>query len=336
MLKEDHKTVEQLFKRFEKAGDRAFAEKRMLADRIVEELSKHAAIEEQVFYPVARATVPDTEDVVLESLEEHHIVKWVLSEIDGMDPADERFDAKMTVLIENVRHHVEEEEQEFFPKVRAELDRNALAEVGEALEAAKQAAPSHPHPRSPDTPPGNLAAAPGAGMVDRIGDTVSGVAQGSVSAVQDLIALILGRRKRSGAPTGTKVARDTARDVRGGASRLTDDAVSAAVRAKQTASSAAAGAKKTVSAAVEGTKDTARTASKGAKRTATTAKRSAKKTATTAKRTTAKRAPSTTKRSAAKRTTRSTAKKATTSARRTAKKATTSARRTAKKATATA
>ena len=86
MLKEDHKTVEELFKRFEKAGDRAYAEKRKVADRIIEELSKHAAVEEQLFYPVARATVPSTEDIVLESLEEHHIVKWVLSELDGMDP----------------------------------------------------------------------------------------------------------------------------------------------------------------------------------------------------------------------------------------------------------
>src|SRR4026208_1199758 len=133
MLKEDHKTVEQLFKRFEKAGDRAFAEKRMLADRIVEELSKHAAIEEQVFYPVARATVPSTEDMALESLEEHHIVKWVLSEISGMDPHDERLDPKGTVLIENVRHHVKEEEGDFFPKVRNKLSRNDLDEVGEAL-----------------------------------------------------------------------------------------------------------------------------------------------------------------------------------------------------------
>ncbi len=163
MLKEDHQAVERLFKRFEKAGDRAFAEKRRLADQIVEALSRHAAIEEQVFYPVARATVPGTEDVVLESLEEHHIVKWVLSELDGMDPAGERFEAKMTVLIENVRHHVEEEEHEFFPKVRAELDRKVLAELGRALEAAKELAPSHPHPRSPDTPPGNLAAAGGNG-----------------------------------------------------------------------------------------------------------------------------------------------------------------------------
>jgi len=75
LLRDDHKTVEQLFKRFEKAGDRAYVEKRQIVDRIIEELSIHAAIEEQVFYPVARATVADTEDIALESLEEHHIVK---------------------------------------------------------------------------------------------------------------------------------------------------------------------------------------------------------------------------------------------------------------------
>ena len=309
MLKDDHQTVEQLFKRFEKAGDRAFAEKRKLADRIIEALSKHAAIEEQVFYPVARATVPDAEKVALESLEEHHIVKWVLAELDRMDATDERFDAKMTVLIENVRHHVEEEETEFFPKVRAELDRNALAEVGQAMAAAKEIAPRHPHPRAPDTPPENLTSA-GAGMVDRIGDTVSGVAQGSVTAVQDLIALILGRRKRSAAPTGSKVARDTARDVREGASRLTDDAVAAAVRAKQTVSTAAVGAKKTANAAADATKATARTASKGTKRTARATKRSS-----------SKRTTPTAKRTSAPRKARAGAKKAASSTARAAKKA---------------
>src|SRR6187455_466510 len=102
LLKDDHKTVEKLFKRFEKAGDKAYTTKRSIVDSIIEELSVHAAVEEQLFYPVTRATVPETEDIALESLEEHHIVKWVLSELDSMDPEDERFDAKMTVLIENV------------------------------------------------------------------------------------------------------------------------------------------------------------------------------------------------------------------------------------------
>ena len=86
LLKNDHKTVEQLFKRFEKAGDRALAEKRKIVERIVEELSMHAAIEEQVFYPVVRRTVDDTHDEVLESLEEHHIVKWMLSELEASTP----------------------------------------------------------------------------------------------------------------------------------------------------------------------------------------------------------------------------------------------------------
>src|SRR3954465_9666370 len=106
LLRNDHKTVEQLFKRFEKAGDGAVGEKRKVVDRIIEELSIHASIEEQLFYPVTRATVAGVEDIALESLEEHHIVKWTLSELSDMAPGDERFDAKVTVLIENVRHHV--------------------------------------------------------------------------------------------------------------------------------------------------------------------------------------------------------------------------------------
>src|SRR6187431_2018586 len=141
LLRNDHKAVEQLFKRFEKAGDSASVEKRQIVDRIVEELSIHATIEEQYFYPVARATVPKTEDIALESLEEHHVVKWVLSELADMEPAHERFDAKVTVLIESVRHHVKEEENDFFPKVRKQLGRKDLADLGEAMANAKKTAP---------------------------------------------------------------------------------------------------------------------------------------------------------------------------------------------------
>ncbi|HYN33435.1 MAG TPA: hemerythrin domain-containing protein, partial [Ilumatobacteraceae bacterium] len=113
LLRNDHKTVEALFKRFEKAGEGALVEKRQIVDRIIEELSVHTTIEEQVFYPVTRATVTGVEDIALESLEEHHIVKWLLSELADLDPSNERFTPKVTVLIENVRHHVEEEETEF-------------------------------------------------------------------------------------------------------------------------------------------------------------------------------------------------------------------------------
>ena len=266
LLREDHKTVERLFKRFENAGDRAHVEKRQLVDRIIEALSIHAAIEEQVFYPVARATVPDTEDLALESLEEHHIVKWVLSELNGLDPGDERFDAKVTVAIENVRHHVKEEEREFFPRVRRELSRKALAELGDALAEAKKSAPTHPHPRLPDVPPGNAVMGAVAGVVDRVGDNISGIAQGGVSAVQDLIALILNRDKPKVSPTGPAVARSRAKSVRRAASAATDSA-------PQTARSVQSGAAAT-----------ARTASASAKATATTAKKSTRATSSTAKR----------------------------------------------------
>jgi hemerythrin-like domain-containing protein len=266
LLREDHKTVEQLFKRFEKAGDRAHVEKRQIVDRIIEELSVHAAIEEQVFYPVARATVPGTEDIALESLEEHHIVKWVLSELERLDPSDERFDAKVTVLIENVRHHVKEEEDEFFPKVRKTLSRSDLADLGDALTDAKKSAPTHPHPRSPDTPPANAVVGAIAGVADRVVDNVSGFAQGGVTAVQDLIARILGSDKPKVSPTGSTTARKRAKSVR------------------RTAAAATEGAQSTARSARSGGAKTARTASSGAKATATTARKSARTTRSTAKR----------------------------------------------------
>ena len=268
LLKDDHKAVEQLFKRFERAGDNAYTEKRAVVDRIIEELSKHAAVEEQLFYPVARATVPDTDDIALESLEEHHVVKWVLSELETLDPRNERFDAKVTVLIENVRHHVEEEEEEFFPKVRDELGRNALDDLGNAMEAAKNIAPTHPHPRSPDTPPGNLLVGPAAGVVDRIGDTVSGLAQGGVTAAGDIIALILRRKRPSASPTGSKATRSTATRVRSAASSITEDAIDAVNEAKDTAERTVRRGQAAGSAARSGTKSTARSASRGAAKTA--------------------------------------------------------------------
>src|SRR5437773_822504 len=91
LLKADHKAVKGLFSHFDKAGARAYQRKREIVDQLIEELSIHAAIEEQLFYPAARACVEDARDDVLESLEEHHVVKWLLAELEDMDPKAERF-----------------------------------------------------------------------------------------------------------------------------------------------------------------------------------------------------------------------------------------------------
>ncbi|MEA2900585.1 MAG: hypothetical protein QOH36_472 [Actinomycetota bacterium] len=154
LLRQDHKTVEKLFKQFEKAEGKS-QEARKIADQVIEELSVHAHIEEQIFYPAVRAEMPDAEDDILEALEEHHVVKWLLSELDGMAPSNERFKPKMTVLIESVRHHVEEEEQTLFPEVRKELKRKRLTEIGDEMEAAKTSTPRKPNPKAADTPDGN-------------------------------------------------------------------------------------------------------------------------------------------------------------------------------------
>ncbi len=144
LLRDDHKTVEKLFKRFEKTGDEDVAERQSIVDEVIEELTVHAWIEERIFYPAAREAAPETTDHILESIEEHHAVVWMLSELKNMDPADERFKAKMSVLMENVRHHVEEEEQEWFPDVRKAMGRNRLTELGDQIEAEKNNAPRDP------------------------------------------------------------------------------------------------------------------------------------------------------------------------------------------------
>jgi hemerythrin superfamily protein len=167
LLREDHRAVEKLFKEFEKAGPRAGKTKAKLVKQIIRDLAIHSAIEEQIFYPAVREADEDVADTVLESLEEHHIVKWVLDELEGMTPEDERFDAKVTVLIENVRHHVKDEQDELFPEVRQALGRKRLAELGELMEKAKKIAPSRPHPRAPDEPPGNIVAGAVAGVMDK-------------------------------------------------------------------------------------------------------------------------------------------------------------------------
>ena len=173
LLKNDHRAVEQLFKRFEKLGPRAVKSKQDLVERIIRELSIHAGIEEMFFYPAIReaAARGDADELVLESLEEHHVVKWVLSELEGMNPEHERFDAKVSVLIDNVRHHVEEEEQELFPQLNKLLGRARLDELGEVMAKAKKTVPTRPHPRSPDEPPGNLVAGAGAALLDKARDT---------------------------------------------------------------------------------------------------------------------------------------------------------------------
>lgn len=136
LLREDHRVVKSLFSDFEKAE--AKAKKAELFQKIKQELTIHAAIEEEVFYP-AMLEVPDEEcqELLKEAHEEHLIVKTLLEELSAMDAEDEQFDAKITVLGENVEHHAEEEEKEMFPYFD-QLSKERQNEVSEQLEERKQ------------------------------------------------------------------------------------------------------------------------------------------------------------------------------------------------------
>ena len=144
LLKADHKDILKTFKDFEKAGENAHATKGKLVDRIIELLTVHTYIENEVMYPRVRELLPEVEDDVLESYEEHHVADMLVVELAAMKPDAERFTAKTTVLIENVRHHIEEEEQEWFPKVREGLGRSVLQDIGAEMIKARKKAPKRP------------------------------------------------------------------------------------------------------------------------------------------------------------------------------------------------
>ncbi|MGW4462583.1 hemerythrin domain-containing protein [Micromonospora sp. NPDC004704] len=144
LLKQDHKEIKALFKEFQQAGENATKKKGDIVDRILELLTVHTYIENECMYPETRKLLPDLEDDVLESYEEHHVADVLCLELAAMKPEDERFDAKTTVLIENVTHHIEEEEEEWFPKVREGLGRKKLQEIGERMIELKKTAPRKP------------------------------------------------------------------------------------------------------------------------------------------------------------------------------------------------
>ncbi|SRR5260221_403004 len=133
LLKADHRAVEKLFAQFEKAKDAD--RKKALADNICLELKVHMQVEEEIFYPTSREFLAD-EDIVDEAVVEHAAAKDLIAEIETMQPGEELYDAKVTVLQEQIEHHVEEEETEYFPKLKkTDMD---MKGVGAQLNARKE------------------------------------------------------------------------------------------------------------------------------------------------------------------------------------------------------
>lgn len=137
LLKKDHKKVSELFKQLDETTERAVKTREELFGKLKQELDIHARIEETIFYPAIKEA-EETHEITLEAIEEHNVVKQLLSELESMPVDDERWTAKLTVLKENVEHHVEEEENEMFKDARKVLSDEEVQELGARMETAKQ------------------------------------------------------------------------------------------------------------------------------------------------------------------------------------------------------
>jgi hemerythrin superfamily protein len=156
LLKQQHRSVEQLFRQFESSDDDD--EKRAIFGELADNLAVHATIEERHFYPAVR--LDDTEDEVEEAYEEHlDVKKLILNAMAGIGSPG--FDGKVAAIKGAVEHHVEEEEQELFPKVRQDLSSDALEAIGQQLEAATEELMAKGEPRKdikPETEPPAISA----------------------------------------------------------------------------------------------------------------------------------------------------------------------------------
>jgi len=176
VLTTDHRNVDALFTEFEQTDASDVENLGRLRDHILKQLAVHAEIEEQTLYPALRGEAADD---VLEALEEHHAVKSTLAELERMPSTAERFRAKMTVVIESVRHHVEEEEGEggLFDVARRTLKPLEMEEMAEQAESLRHAGPSRPHPHAPDQPPLNVLIGVPVAVLDRVVTTARQVVE---------------------------------------------------------------------------------------------------------------------------------------------------------------
>lgn len=169
----DHREVEEIFAQIEAlpAGDKR---RKNLADQATIELVRHSVAEEMYLYPAVRRWVPDGDAIADREIQDHAEAERTMKDLEGCSPDEARFDELMGRLMREIREHVTDEEQNLFPQLRQATTPEDLEELGEKVRTAKKTAPTRPHPTAPDTPPANKLLAPGAGMVDRIRDALSG------------------------------------------------------------------------------------------------------------------------------------------------------------------
>jgi hemerythrin superfamily protein len=170
LLIQQHREVDRAFDEFAAPNDPQ--RRKEIARQVITDLSIHAGIEEVAFYPTVKDALPQLANEIDHDLEEHTQAKQLLADLLGMDPADEEFSATFQRLVTDIRHHVEEEENDLFPQVRDALNAQDLGDLGEAMQDLQSKVPTHPHPHAPNEPPANVALGPVVGVIDRLRDGI--------------------------------------------------------------------------------------------------------------------------------------------------------------------
>jgi hemerythrin-like domain-containing protein len=168
----DHRDVEAAFAELEEHPGQADGRKD-LVDHVIAELVRHSVAEEQFMYPAARSRLTDGDEVVDHEIQEHAEAEEVMKRLEGLGPESPDFEPLLKQLMEDIRHHIAEEERDLLPRLQQACDREELQDLGYKVMKAKEFAPTRPHPSAPDTPPGNLILGPGVGFIDKIRDTLS-------------------------------------------------------------------------------------------------------------------------------------------------------------------
>ena len=172
LLEHDHREVEQMFAEYEQATSKE--QKETLRDRIIIELVRHSEAEEQAVYPLIRKSIDNGDQIIEHEIDEHSKAERIMKELDTMSADDPQFGVLMQQLMDDIKEHVAEEENDVFPQFRTKVDADELNKLGETVERLKKIVPTHPHPMAPDHPPFNALLGPGAGLVDRLRDMLTG------------------------------------------------------------------------------------------------------------------------------------------------------------------
>jgi hemerythrin superfamily protein len=169
----DHREVEELFGRIEALppGDK---DRKLYADQATMELVRHAVAEEAYLYPAVREHLADGDTLADKELEDHAAAEQLMKRLERLDASDPEFGRLIGELMGEIRSHIADEEGNLFPRLREACPPDALDTLGDKVRQAKKTAPTRPHPAAPDKPPANKLLAPGAGLVDRLHDALSG------------------------------------------------------------------------------------------------------------------------------------------------------------------